>query len=857
MEIIRKSLVFVWVALTLAVTMVSAQTAVTTVNVSAFGAKPDGVQATMRTSTTSGTTTVTCSSCSFTSADVGKTINIPGAGASYLNGGTLGTPYVLINNNGVITTCSFSGYSGLPLNAGTTNPTIPIAFSAPTIASPLGVTATGYVTTDGTGTPTCHIWVAGENYTVAPTVSPGIVKDGANILPYGPLKTTIANVLSSTTATLASPATNDIVSGVTAYYGTDNTTAINNAIQALLAQSTNANIGQQLYFPSGFYLISGNLPLNNGAAVPTGWKIVGESQGSTRIVQLTDNTPIFDFTQQGQWGFYIGNLSFDYANYQLPTSKAASSIYFDAAGNFFEFELEKLTFYGGFRGIAENQSLAGLPWSFKIHNIRGQGGLSGATINIVGSSSVGLPRCQFEQIYSTQTIGEPVISTGGTCNSMVVHTIEADNSYGLTFGFALSGSTATIDGVHADLHHPATFGSPFLTVDGGQVTVTNITSHDLVPVLGSPQTYYLVRNNPNGAGSLALTNASVTVDPCYNDTTGSTCNAGTPPSHSYYLVQDTAVSGATIIDGSILYNTAAVPSVNQGSISTANAVAHAGTITRLGLAVSDGRYVIPTTTSPYVIDARNASYQELYMPANLSGSNLSIRGGWNGAHLRLRLIQAPQETGPFTATSIASSGTNFALVSPPNNNTTSGVVATCTPTMSGATVASVACSGGTGYPASTRIPLQFTGATFTQPAEAYVTTDNLGNLTGAAMMTYVGLGYSSTPAVGVGEAWSEQNYVWQDDIQQWVASGPASFNDGTWLREIFPASLTTTNAASDNVSIPGITSAGHCSLTPTNSSAATDLGAGTVYISAKTIGSITVTHSTTNGEIFDILCTLN
>ena len=77
------------------------------------------------------------------------------------------------------------------------------------------------------------------------------------------------------------------------------------------------------------------------------------------------------------------------------------------------------------------------------------------------------------------------------------------------------------------------------------------------------------------------------------------------------------------------------------------------------------------------------------------------------------------------------------------------------------------------------------------------------------------------------------------------------------LTAVFPATLTTTAATSDNVSLAGMLSGGHCSLAPTNASAAADLGAGTTYISAKTTDQITVTHAVVSGETFDILCTAN
>ena len=68
-------------------------------------------------------------------------------------------------------------------------------------------------------------------------------------------------------------------------------------------------------------------------------------------------------------------------------------------------------------------------------------------------------------------------------------------------------------------------------------------------------------------------------------------------------------------------------------------------------------------------------------------------------------------------------------------------------------------------------------------------------------------------------------------------------------------SMTTTAATSDNFTITGMTSSGHCSLTPTNTAAATNVA--TTYISAKTTNQITVTHAGISGMIYDILCTSN
>jgi hypothetical protein len=69
------------------------------------------------------------------------------------------------------------------------------------------------------------------------------------------------------------------------------------------------------------------------------------------------------------------------------------------------------------------------------------------------------------------------------------------------------------------------------------------------------------------------------------------------------------------------------------------------------------------------------------------------------------------------------------------------------------------------------------------------------------------------------------------------------------------ASLTTTSATTDNVTITGMTSSGHCSIGAQNASAATNLG--TSYISAYATNQITLTHTGTSGLVYDFVCTGN
>jgi hypothetical protein len=67
------------------------------------------------------------------------------------------------------------------------------------------------------------------------------------------------------------------------------------------------------------------------------------------------------------------------------------------------------------------------------------------------------------------------------------------------------------------------------------------------------------------------------------------------------------------------------------------------------------------------------------------------------------------------------------------------------------------------------------------------------------------------------------------------------------------ASLTTTAAASDTVTLAGCLTTSHFSLQPTNSSAATMFTS--TYVSTKSAGSFVVTHPSTSGATFDIIVT--
>lgn len=82
-----------------------------------------------------------------------------------------------------------------------------------------------------------------------------------------------------------------------------------------------------------------------------------------------------------------------------------------------------------------------------------------------------------------------------------------------------------------------------------------------------------------------------------------------------------------------------------------------------------------------------------------------------------------------------------------------------------------------------------------------------------------------------------------------------SYNGGPFmtLAQVVTATLTTTAAASDVVTVTGMTTTGHCSLEPTNAGAAG--GIASVFISAKAANQITVSHTATAAWTFDVVCT--
>lgn len=131
--------------------------------------------------------------------------------------------------------------------------------------------------------------------------------------------------------------------------------------------------------------------------------------------------------------------------------------------------------------------------------------------------------------------------------------------------------------------------------------------------------------------------------------------------------------------------------------------------------------------------------------------------------------------------------------------------------------------------------------------------------TGAAAVIYSdpGLSVQITPPLvrandkGTYDYYIALNYMVTETISSPSLGGIVIPNIG--VNGPIVGTLTTTNATSDVVSIPGILTTSHVSLQPTNAAAATMFTS--TYVSSKAAGSITVTHPATSGATFDVMIT--
>ena len=213
--------------------------AITTYNVKTqYGATGNGITL-LDGTVSSGSSAFTSASASFSANDVGKVITIVNAGALT---GTAGTTDGACNT-GAPTAFTSAGASFTALDVGKLININGAGAAGATLYTSIAayVSATAVTLANG-----CSTTVSGATYTYG----------------YGSdLTTTISAYTSSTAVTLTATASNT-VSNVPFTYGTDDTTAIQNAINAV---GSSANKVGTIYFPSGIYIVNGSFGGSNNA----------------------------------------------------------------------------------------------------------------------------------------------------------------------------------------------------------------------------------------------------------------------------------------------------------------------------------------------------------------------------------------------------------------------------------------------------------------------------------------------------------------------------------------------------------------------------------------------------------------
>jgi hypothetical protein len=263
--------------------------------------------------------------------------------------------------------------------------------------------------------------------------------------------------------------------------------------------------GRTLYIPAGCYLITKPI------LVPfaTGFRIVGEGQLGTKIQQQNDNTPILVFTQELTHSWELRDLEFAWSNPQPKQNANSVAILFSPVttekGGFFDFTISHVTFDNGFRGIYLAPAAQGtLPvWGFVIENVTANRQMSGSTINLAPSPSVGMPRCVLRNIYSMQASSEPQVRLNH-CSSGTVDDIE-DND-GLDTSLDLTSNDAmSVRAVHIEMHQMIHPDRPVIAVENSKIDIDGVSAYVWSEI---PGRHYLV-SNVAGGGSLSLKNVSL------------------------------------------------------------------------------------------------------------------------------------------------------------------------------------------------------------------------------------------------------------------------------------------------------------------------------------------------------------
>lgn len=188
---------------------------------------------------------------------------------------------------------------------------------------------------------------------------------------------------------------------------TDDTLAIQAALNSVLSVN-----GGHIKISNGNYIISATLNIG----LWTGFKIVGESRASVKLIQTADNTPIFNFTKENTHSWYISDVSLEWTNQQLSTHTRASGFYFDfdthTGAGAYNWQAERITVSKGRNSFLSNGNSSNLVWGCTIKDINHSPTMVGSCIDFSPSPAAGQPNIHIGHIYcraDSIPAGVPVI----------------------------------------------------------------------------------------------------------------------------------------------------------------------------------------------------------------------------------------------------------------------------------------------------------------------------------------------------------------------------------------------------------------------------------------------------------------
>ena len=259
--------------------------------VSVYGAVSDGVLL-RDAAITSGTNALSSASATFTSADIGKALYVRGAGAANARTEDLWLVNGSITSGQAILTCPTATFINAAWPAGNIGSTV-VILNAGGGGLPLQTTIASYNSATSVNLAA----------TASSTVSGGTFNYQQFIT--GDLKTTISGFTDAHHVTLAANAGTTVTStGTFGYgtffgYGTDNTAAFQNAINAASAK------GGTVFIPAGTYYQASTCTLKSGVSI-TGITSAAPSSGLDNTVAQDWDTPSnYKFALAGNGGSVI------------------------------------------------------------------------------------------------------------------------------------------------------------------------------------------------------------------------------------------------------------------------------------------------------------------------------------------------------------------------------------------------------------------------------------------------------------------------------------------------------------------------------------------------------------------------